>query len=105
MLTKRSVLGLFTDENVVADAMDALKEAGYAPDTEYEVLTGTPYPEGTFGDEASYAIPKVRSNPEGLRAFDADGDGRQDIAILSSFGDLRLYVQTDDGFDSDRAGA
>ena len=49
-MSKRSVLGLFTDENVVADAMDALKEAGYAPDTEYEVLTGTPYPDGTFGE-------------------------------------------------------
>ena len=50
MLSKRSVLGLFTDENVVADAMDALSEAGYAQNTEYEVLTGTPYPEGTFGE-------------------------------------------------------
>ena len=50
MLSKRSVLGLFTDENVVADAMDALSKAGYAQNTEYEVLTGTPYPEGTFGE-------------------------------------------------------
>ena len=45
----RSVLGLFTDENVVADAMDALSSEGYGP-KEYEVLTGTPYPEGTFGE-------------------------------------------------------
>ena len=46
---KRSVIGLFTDENVVADTMDSLKDAGYST-TEYEVLTGTPYPDGTFGE-------------------------------------------------------
>ena len=49
MLKKRSVLGMFTDENVAADALDALKAAGYETN-EYEVLTGTPYPEGTFGE-------------------------------------------------------
>ena len=46
----RSVLGLFTDESVAADAMDSIRDAGYSS-TEYEVLTGTPYPEGTFGEE------------------------------------------------------
>ena len=45
----RSVLGLFDDEDTAADAMDALKDAGF-PQNEYEVLTGTPYPEGTFGE-------------------------------------------------------
>jgi len=45
----RSVIGLFRDENVVADAMDVLKEEGYST-KEYEVLTGLPYPEGTFGE-------------------------------------------------------
>jgi hypothetical protein len=45
----RSVIGLFTDEDVVADAMDALRGEGYGTN-EYEVLTGTPYPEGTFGE-------------------------------------------------------
>ncbi len=49
-MTQRSIIGLFTDENVAADAMDALKEEGYRESTEYEVLTGTPYPEGTFGE-------------------------------------------------------
>ena len=48
-MAKRSVLGVFDDVDVVADAMDSLKEAGYASD-EYDVLTGTPYPEGTFGE-------------------------------------------------------
>lgn len=49
-LSQRSVLGLFTDEDPAADALDALKAAGFS-DGEYEVLTGTPYPEGTFGEE------------------------------------------------------
>ena len=50
-MAKRSVLGLFREEQVdtAADAMDALAAAGYT-DAEYEVLTGTPYPEGTFGE-------------------------------------------------------
>jgi hypothetical protein len=46
----RSVLGLFTNEDVVADAMDSLRAAGYTS-SEYELLTGVPYPEGTFGEE------------------------------------------------------
>jgi hypothetical protein len=49
VLSQRSVLGLFTNEDTVADAMDALKAAGFTTG-EYEVLTGTPYPEGTFGE-------------------------------------------------------
>ena len=49
VMPKRSVLGLFTDEDVVADAMDALKAEGYTI-AEYEILSGTPYPEGTFGE-------------------------------------------------------
>ena len=49
-LSQRSILGLFSDEDPAADALDALKAAGFS-DGEYEVLTGTPYPEGTFGEE------------------------------------------------------
>ena len=49
MLEKRSIIGLFTDENVVADALDSLRSEGYQT-SEYEILTGTPYPEGTFGE-------------------------------------------------------
>ena len=51
IMAKRSVLGLFPEEQVdtAADAMEALASAGYT-DSEYEVLTGTPYPEGTFGE-------------------------------------------------------
>lgn len=48
-MAKRSVLGLFQDVDVVADTLDALKADGYTTE-EYDVLTGTPYPEGTFGE-------------------------------------------------------
>ena len=48
-MAEKSVLGLFTDESVAADALDALRAEGYGVG-EYEVLTGTPYPEGTFGE-------------------------------------------------------
>lgn len=49
VLAQRSVIGLFSDVDPAADAMDSLKEAGFGQ-AEYEVLTGTPYPEGTFGE-------------------------------------------------------
>ena len=49
LIGRRSVLGLFTEEDSAADAMDALGAAGFSQG-EYEVLTGTPYPEGTFGE-------------------------------------------------------
>ena len=49
LIGRRSVLGLFTEEDSAADAMDALSAAGFSQG-EYEVLTGTPYPEGTFGE-------------------------------------------------------
>lgn len=50
-MAKRSVLGLFPEDQVdeAANAMDALASADYTT-TEYEVITGTPYPEGTFGE-------------------------------------------------------
>ncbi len=45
----KSVLGLYNDANRAADAMDALKSAGF-PQGTFDVLTGTPYPEGAFGE-------------------------------------------------------
>ena len=48
-MAKRSVLGLYTEEDSAADALDNLRDAGFG-EGEYEILTGTPYPEGTFGE-------------------------------------------------------
>ena len=49
VLAQRSVIGLFREEDSAADALDALSAAGFTQG-EYEVLTGTPYPDGTFGE-------------------------------------------------------
>ena len=48
-MSQRSVIGLFATEDYAADALDSLTEAGFTQG-EFEVLTGIPYPEGTFGE-------------------------------------------------------
>ena len=48
-MAKKRVLGLYTEEDSAADALDNLRDAGFE-EGEYELLTGTPYPEGTFGE-------------------------------------------------------
>lgn len=45
----KSVLGLFEKEESAADAMDGLKAGGFELGS-FDVMTGTPYPEGTFGE-------------------------------------------------------
>ncbi|MBA46972.1 MAG: hypothetical protein CL893_02685 [Dehalococcoidia bacterium] len=45
----KSLLGLYLDPNDAANAMDGLKEGGFEVGT-FDVLTGTPYPEGAFGE-------------------------------------------------------
>jgi hypothetical protein len=47
----RQVLGLFRTADNAALATDRLKEAGFKAE-DYQVLTGTPYPEGAFGEKA-----------------------------------------------------
>src|SRR3972149_5838455 len=49
-MSKSSVLGLFRDPDSAAAGLENLQRAGLV-DNEYEVLTGTPYPEGTFGEQ------------------------------------------------------
>lgn len=49
MADRKSVLGLFQEPDRAADAMDGLKDAGFELGT-FDVLTGTPYPEGAFGE-------------------------------------------------------
>ena len=45
-MSGRSVLGLFKEVDEAVDAADKLKENGM---DDFEVLTGSPYPEGAFG--------------------------------------------------------
>lgn len=49
-MARRSVLGLFREPEGAARAVEGLQAAGFG-ENEYEVLTGTPYPEGAFGEK------------------------------------------------------
>lgn len=49
-MANKSVLGIFEDANTAADATDVLLEAGCAQE-DFDVLTGSPYPEGAFGEK------------------------------------------------------
>ena len=46
---KRGILGLFKDSDDAVTAADKLNEVGF---DEFEVLSGTPYPEGAFGEKS-----------------------------------------------------
>ncbi len=54
-MATKEVLGIFKEAEHAALATDRLAEAGFQ-NTDYEVLTGSPYPEGAFGE----TIPKHR---------------------------------------------
>ena len=49
MADRKSILGLFKEPDAAANAMDGLHAAGFELGT-FDVLTGTPYPEGAFGE-------------------------------------------------------
>ena len=51
-MATRAVLGLFRDANAAATAVDHLKTARFKAE-EYDILSGTPYPEGAFGEHTS----------------------------------------------------
>lgn len=61
-MVKEQVLGLCPDEKVAAEAIEALEKRGFSSN-EYEILTGMPYPEGTFGEKPArhrlYLFPLV----------------------------------------------
>lgn len=49
-MANKSVLGLFDNADTAADATDVLMEAGCSQE-DFDVLTGSPYPEGAFGEK------------------------------------------------------
>jgi len=50
------MLALFKEDEAAASATEALEQAGYANDN-FEILTGSPYPEGAFGErEAKHRL-------------------------------------------------
>ncbi len=46
---KRELLALYAEPDQAADAVARLREAGF-DDTDVEILSSTPYPEGAFGE-------------------------------------------------------
>lgn len=50
MIARKSIIGLFNGVDEAADALDAVRAGGF-DSGEYEILTGTPYPEGAFGED------------------------------------------------------
>lgn len=49
-MATRSILGLFHAPEGAAQAVEGLQASGFG-ENDYEVLTGTPYPEGAFGEK------------------------------------------------------
>ncbi|TAK33145.1 MAG: DUF3341 domain-containing protein [Chloroflexota bacterium] len=47
--TRQSVLGLFENADGAAEAVNRLQQAGFGV-TDLDVLTGSPYPDGAFGE-------------------------------------------------------
>ena len=48
-MSNLSILGLYDNPDSAADALDALHDSGF-DSNDFDVLTGTPYPEGAFGE-------------------------------------------------------
>ena len=60
--SRRSLLGVYADAEAAANAVGALRQAGFGAG-DIEILTDTPYPEGAFGEEHTrhrlYVFPLV----------------------------------------------
>ena len=56
------MLGMFKEAEAAAAATEALQQAGYSNEN-FEILTGSPYPEGSFGERVAkhrlYAFPFI----------------------------------------------
>jgi hypothetical protein len=48
-MAERSILGVFRDPDSTANAVESLTQAGFGEEN-YDILTGSPYPEGAFGE-------------------------------------------------------
>ena len=49
-MANKNVLGLFDNADTAADATDGLMEVGVTQE-DFDVLTGSPYPDGAFGEK------------------------------------------------------
>ena len=48
-MAERTLLGIYQQPDDVADGVTRLRQAGFT-DNDFDVLSGTPYPEGAFGE-------------------------------------------------------
>lgn len=53
--------------------------------------------EGEAVVSGSVALDGLKTDPRGLRVFDADQDGLTDVAVFTPLDSMRLFVQTKDG--------
>lgn len=51
-MANRTLLGVFEQPDAAADAVERLQRDGFG-DNDFDILTGTPYPEGSFGEKVS----------------------------------------------------
>jgi hypothetical protein len=49
-MANQQLLGVFAEAQQVADAMTSLKDSGY-PVEDLDIYSGSPYPEGSFGEQ------------------------------------------------------
>jgi len=61
-MARTTVLGVYKEPDQVAETVTRLRQAGFA-DNDFDILSGTPYPEGTFGERVAahrlYVFPLV----------------------------------------------
>ena len=48
-MSRKAILGLYETPDAAADAVENLQGAS-VDSNDYDILSGTPYPEGTFGE-------------------------------------------------------
>lgn len=51
-MANRTLLGVYQAPDDVAEGVSRLRQAGFT-DNDFDVLSGTPYPEGTFGEQVA----------------------------------------------------
>lgn len=51
-MANTTVLGVYEKPEAVADAVSRLRRAGFG-DNDFDIYSGTPYPEGTFGERVA----------------------------------------------------
>ena len=91
------LLGLFQDPQQVADAMDELKKNEFPPQ-DLDIYSGSPFPEGTFGEHDPnhrlFMFPLVGALIGfSIGLLDCPASGREPLDALLATADARMYEQ------------